>query len=128
MKKINKQIIIQFIAYALLFVAVVVTGTFLERYTSDKIQVETIAVDDTEGDSLYSEKSEAAEVIDDKININTASAELLDSLNGIGKATAQKIIDHREKNGPFTSTEAIMDVKGIGEKTYEELKDKICVQ
>lgn len=128
MKNINKQTIIQFIAYAILFVAVVITGTFLERYTSDKIQVETIAVDDIEGDSLYSEKSEAAEVIDDKININTASAELLDSLDGIGKTTAQKIIDHREKNGPFISTEAIMDVNGIGEKTYETLKDKICVQ
>lgn len=126
--KIKKQTFIQFIAYAVLFVAVVITGTFLERYTSDKIQVETIAVDDTENDPLYSEKSTAEEVIDDKININTASIELLDTLEGIGKTTAQKIIDYREKNGPFSSTEAIMNISGIGAKKYEAIKDKICVQ
>ncbi|MDO5397856.1 MAG: helix-hairpin-helix domain-containing protein [bacterium] len=126
--KIKKQTLIQFIAYGVLFIAVVITGTFLERYTSDKIQVETIAVDDTENDPLYSEKSSAEEVIDDKININTASADLLDTLDGIGKATAQKIIDYREKNGPFASTEAIMDVSGIGVKKYDTIKDKICVQ
>lgn len=126
--KIRKQTFIQFIAYAVLFIAVVITGTFLERYTSDKIQVETIAVDDTENDPLYVEKSTAEEVIDNKININTASADLLDTLDGVGEATAKKIIDYREKNGPFASTEAIMDVSGIGIKKYEAIKDKICVQ
>ena len=126
--KIRKQTLIQFISYAVLFVAVVITGTFLERYTSDKIQVETIAVDDIENDPLYTEKSMAEEIIDDKININTASANLLKTLNGIGDATAAKIIDYRETNGPFTSTEAIMDVSGIGIKKYEAIKDKICVQ
>lgn len=61
------------------------------------------------------------------ININTASAEQLVSLNGVGEATADKIIAEREANGPFASKEDIMRVAGIGDKKYEAIKDKICV-
>lgn len=61
------------------------------------------------------------------ININTASKSELISLPGIGEVKAQAIIDYREKYGKFYSTEEIMNVKGIGEKTYASLKDLICV-
>lgn len=61
------------------------------------------------------------------ININTASKSELISLPGIGEVKAQAIIDYREKYGAFYSTEEIMNVKGIGEKTYANLKDLICI-
>ncbi len=61
----------------------------------------------------------------DLININTASLEELDSLPGIGPTTAQRIIDYRNTNGPFTTIDEIMDVSGIGPSTYDEIKDLI---
>ncbi|MCC0631648.1 MULTISPECIES: DUF655 domain-containing protein [unclassified Clostridioides] len=61
-----------------------------------------------------------------KININTATLEELDALPGIGEATANKILQHREENGQFASIEDIKNVNGIGDKKYENLKDLIC--
>ena len=61
------------------------------------------------------------------ININTASAEELDKLPGIGQTTAQKIIEYRTTNGPFASIEDIINVSGIGTATYDEIKDLITV-
>jgi competence protein ComEA len=62
-----------------------------------------------------------------KVNINTADNAQLESLPGIGVATAQRIIDYRKKNGNFGSIEELKNVSGIGEKKYEELVDKVCV-
>lgn len=62
-----------------------------------------------------------------KININTATSEELQSLSGIGIVTAGKIIDYRAKNGKFTKPEDIKSVSGIGERTYENIKNDICV-
>jgi competence protein ComEA len=61
------------------------------------------------------------------ININTASLEELDSLPGIGPTTAQRIIDYRTTNGPFTTIDQIMEVSGIGPATYDEIKNLITV-
>ncbi|MDR2610227.1 MAG: helix-hairpin-helix domain-containing protein [Clostridiales Family XIII bacterium] len=62
-----------------------------------------------------------------KININTADSTALQQLNGVGPATAQKIIDYRNANGKFKTIEALKNVSGIGDKTFEKLKDAICV-
>lgn len=61
------------------------------------------------------------------VNINTADQTLLDTLPGIGPSLAQRIIQHREINGPFQSVEDIKNVSGIGDKKFEELKDLITV-
>jgi competence protein ComEA len=61
------------------------------------------------------------------ININNASLELLDTLPGIGPSTAKSIIDYRTEVGFFESVEDIMNVTGIGESTYNEIKDLITV-
>jgi len=64
-----------------------------------------------------------------KVNINTASVEELDQrLPGIGPALAQRIVDYRQKNGRFTKPEDIMEVSGIGEKRYEQIRDLITVR
>lgn len=62
-----------------------------------------------------------------KININTASVAELTALDGIGQATAEKIIAYRQANGSFTSIDGIKNVSGIGEKKYEAIKDRITV-
>lgn len=62
------------------------------------------------------------------ININTASEQELMTLSGIGQAKAQQIIRYREENGLFDTPEDLMNVSGIGEKSFETLKDSIKVK
>ena len=68
----------------------------------------------------------AAEV--QKININTASAEELAQLKGIGPSHAAKIVAYREKNGPFKMPEDLVQVSGIGQKTFEANQEFIIVE
>ena len=63
----------------------------------------------------------------EKVDLNLASGRQLESLPGIGPALAQRIIDHREKNGPFRRIEDLMNVRGIGEKKFLKLEDGIRV-
>ena len=70
--------------------------------------------------------AEAAEV--NKININTASAEELMQLQGIGSSHAASIIEFREKNGPFKNPEDLIKVPRIGAKTFEKNKDLIIIK
>jgi len=62
-----------------------------------------------------------------RININTATADALESLPGIGPATAEKIIAYRVEHGPFATIEAIQDVSGIGPVTFAKIQDLITV-
>lgn len=59
------------------------------------------------------------------IDINTASASRLDELPGIGPGKAKAIVDYRQAQGPFRTPEELKKVKGIGQKTYDGLKDRI---
>jgi len=63
-----------------------------------------------------------------KININTASVEELVQLKWIGPKYAQRIVEYREKNGPFEKPEDIMLVSGIGPRAWEANKDQIVVE
>lgn len=60
-----------------------------------------------------------------KVNINTADSEELQTITGVGPATAEKIISYRESNGRFKAIEDIKNVSGIGDKTFEKMKEII---
>ncbi len=61
------------------------------------------------------------------VNLNAATAAQLQTLPGIGASTAQRIVDYRQKNGSFKKIEELMNVKGIGEKSFLKLKPLITV-
>lgn len=86
---------------------------------------EEVTVSTTSTSTTTSTSDDSSET--ELININTATAEELDELPGIGEATAAAIIEDRETNGEFTSIEDIMRVSGIGEAKFANIKDLICV-
>ena len=94
-----------------------------ERIVIPDINPSNTAASDS---GLLPERSAELDVLN-LVNLNTASQTELELLPGIGPKTAQKIIEFREINGPFSSIEAILDIPGIGEKTLSEIKDLITV-
>ena len=61
------------------------------------------------------------------INLNTATVAQLETLPGIGKSTAERILEYRQKNGGFRKVEDLMNVRGIGEKSFLKMKALITV-
>ena len=101
-------------------------AAFLED--GDKILIpekQEVALNDISNATDGSAKGGYTSYSDGKININTAGSEELQTLDGVGPVTAEKIIDYRESNGRFKDIEDIKNVSGIGEKTFEKLKDDI---
>jgi competence protein ComEA len=76
------------------------------------------------GSATAAKTAAAAET---KINLNSATAEQLTVLPGIGAATARLIIEHRTNVGKFSRVEELMNVKGIGEKKFEAIKDLVTL-
>lgn len=127
-------------AMCILIAAVSVTGgLLLEKRQRNVPAVEIIEVGTTASSSNISqtgERSETAEKLEESsiesgssgvlVNINTAAASELEGLKGIGEKTAQAIIEYREQT-PFEKIEDIKNVKGIGDKKFEDIKDSICV-
>lgn len=66
--------------------------------------------------------STPAEPEDGRIDINTADAAQLQTMNGVGPVTAQRIIDYRNEHGPYASVDDLLNVKGIGAKTLEKIR------
>jgi len=62
----------------------------------------------------------------EKINLNTADSSELEGLPGIGPALARRILEYRQKNGPFAEVNDLRKVAGIGEKKFEKIKEAIC--
>ncbi len=78
------------------------------------------------GESAVNRSGEPASS-DGKININLAGADELTSLPGIGEVRAKQIVAHREQHGFFNDPQELMDVSGIGEKTYENIAGLITI-
>lgn len=79
---------------------------------------------------LYNKQVIVIDTVDqnnNKISINTASLDELTSLPGIGEKTASLIIEYRENNNGFKYLEELMNIKGVGEKKFEKIKDRISL-
>jgi competence protein ComEA len=61
------------------------------------------------------------------VNLNTATLQQLEALPGIGPRTAARIIEYREKHGPFKKVEELMNVQGIGEKSFLRIRSQLTV-
>lgn len=62
-----------------------------------------------------------------KVSLNTAAAEELETLPGIGPVLAERIVQYRQEYGPFESVDDLLRVEGIGEKTMEKLRDRVVL-
>jgi len=93
------------------------------------IKSENQKLENTQPSQIQNKTSQTSnpKPISSKINLNLASQKELEGLPGIGPTKAKAIIEYRRKNGNFGSKRDIMKVRGIGEKTYEKIKNLIEV-
>lgn len=97
-------------------------------YVKDEMILYIPAVGEKVEDILFPSNAMTEGQIDEsKVNINTADATQLETLPGIGPSKSASIIEYRETSGPFKSIEDIKSISGIGEKTFEKLKEKITI-
>ncbi|NWB87529.1 MULTISPECIES: ComEA family DNA-binding protein [Pseudomonas] len=79
-------------------------------------------------DSSVAASSPAASATSGKLNLNTADAQTIQhELSGIGEAKAQAIVAYREANGPFSSVDELLEVKGIGKSLLDKNRDKLDI-
>lgn len=127
--KLNKSPELVIIAFGLIFAVLLILFGFFYQPSAPTVNVvygntqpttiaDTVPIADINQNSNYQSQL---------ININTADKETLCSLKGIGEAKAEKIIAYRNSHGGFATVEEIMQVNGIGEKTFEAIKDDITV-
>jgi competence protein ComEA len=83
---------------------------------------------EAEGGMIQQPPLTGTEKTDAKVNLNKATSEELQTLNGIGPAKAEAILSYREEAGGFKAIEDILNVSGIGDKSFEKLKDSISVK
>lgn len=112
--------------------AVVAAGGFTEDANEWAINLAAVVADGehihipAQGEEVAT-ATESATAESGLVNINSASADELETIPGVGPVTAAAIIEWRETNGPFTSIEQLMEVSGIGERTLERLRDHVTV-
>lgn len=137
--KIRKEYVV--IGVFILFILLALWGWYLKTNKTDVFLTDEFAQPSkarviNNGKKTVNENKNSTDTtkhedaVDDSavININTADAEDLTRLNGIGEVKARAIVEYREKNGLFKSIEEIKNVKGIGEATYLKIKDFITVE
>ena len=137
--EVNKPGLIQIDSNARVSDAITACGNFtpladknainLAQKLSDgtHIQVPTIKNSATTTSSTNNSSNSPNDKSNDLVNINTATKEELDTLPGVGPATAEKILNYRQEHGNFQSIEDLKNVKGIGEAKFNKLQDKISI-
>ncbi len=106
------------------------SGSFLDGVSEQYPWLDIVPVDSVGKVHIIESSNSASSSeppVSEKININTASSEELQTLNGIGETKAAAIIQYRTENGGFNSIEEICRVKGIGDATFNKIRDKITV-
>ena len=102
--------------------------------TSADIRKVNLAYILSDGEKIYipsindEYNEESSDMKSDKININIASKEEIQTLNGIGETLANSIIEYRKENGKFNSIEDLKNVSGIGESKFEKIKNNISIK
>lgn len=96
-------------------------------YVPTYAESEALQAAEALGVYLPENASDTSEHESELININTANSDRLQQLPGVGQTRAESIIAYREEHGPFKNREDIKNVSGIGDASYEKLKDKITV-
>jgi len=102
--------------------AIKAAGGFTDGADREAINLATLLRD---GDQILVYENGA---VPQKISINRAEMWLLEVLPGIGEVTAKRIVDYREKHGPFSRIEDLMNVEGLGQSTFDKVKDFITVR
>lgn len=137
--EVNKPGLIQIDSNARVSDAITACGNFtpladknainLAQKLSDgtHIQVPTIKNSANTTSSTNNSSNSPNDKSNDLVNINTATKEELDTLPGVGPATAEKILNYRQEHGNFQSIEDLKNVKGIGEAKFNKLQDKISI-
>jgi len=120
---INKSAV--FVSILIIVVAFEICIIFFSRYHN---KVVASFSSQTAGVSSLGQEATQHVTAQSQININTATKEQLKTLPGVGDVIAQRIIDYRTEYGNFKNTSQIKNVKGIGEKTYSEIKELIKVE
>ena len=88
-------------------------------------QVSSIQSEKTDSDT--SDPQNASSPASGKVSLNSADSTQLQTITGVGPVTADKIIAYREKNGGFSKIEQLKDISGIGDKTFEKMKDQVTL-
>ncbi len=99
-----------------------------EIATIEKVAEEAAEAAEKVAEEAAEEAETVAEEANVKVSINTATAEELSALEGIGEMKAASIIEFRDNHGNFTKIEDLKNVKGIGDKIFEKIKDQITVE
>ena len=107
-----------------------ITGIFLGviiAFSAFHVSFQTILTLPSADEPSTSASTDGGELINGKIDINSASAETLQILPGIGVALSQRIVEYRQSHGPFTSKDDLLEVKGIGEKLLNKIEPYITI-
>lgn len=100
----------------------------LAQRLKDEQHVHVPLVGETERQPVADGTAGADASADGLLDLNTASADDLEAINGVGKAMAARIIDYRTQNGPFGSVEDLRKIKGIGAATYDKIAPQVTVR
>lgn len=106
-------------------------GNYLKEKYDSRVEIEGLTpvdLENTTAEELVKSNDIGREEYVFKININTADADEFTVLDSIGKVTAEKIIAYRNDYGAFIKLEEIMNVEGIGEKTFEKIKKHLIIE
>ncbi|MBQ9673527.1 MAG: helix-hairpin-helix domain-containing protein [Ruminococcus sp.] len=116
MDKLIKRLTPSKFVYGVALICIVIMAIFniFYHYVPETVKSENLNLKENTNTSLL-------------VNINTATAEELEELPSIGTKTADEIIIYRNNNGKFSDPKDILNVKGIGEKTYEKIKEYLTV-
>ena len=114
-------------ALALLACGVMLGIFIMQTRVPGTVSVQHAAPDEPE-EAVQTDMEEPSDAADDRLDLNTATAEDLQELPGIGKVIAQRIIDYRDLCGRFLDPEQLMEVDGIGEAKYEKIRDLVTVR